>query len=518
MAARTGWQSEMTSAQAAAQRFERQTGRYARELSRRTRGLRANIGAFLRRLPIRLKLTLAFAGVMAVLFGGIALLLYFRFQAGLDASIQSSLQAQAADLETLARQSGPQLKSHPLAKIRIGASFEQGSGIGFAEILDGSGHVLDSTPGALPELKSRTLLSRAEFASALRGQLIVERGDSWRLLARPVSGQPTRVVIVGVSLATRAHALNTLGELLFVGGPIALLLACGAGYALAASALAPVESMRRRAAHISGADPGARLPVPEAHDELHRLGQTLNEMLARLEGAVTRERAFVADASHELRTPLAILKLELDLAHGTGRSRQELEGALHSAAEEVDRLTHLALDLLVIARADQGKLPVEHQPVDVPHMLRAIADRFAQQGRLAGRQVTVEGPDDLVVQADEARLEQALTNMVDNALRHGEGAVMLAAQARNGSIELHVMDEGQGFAQNFLPVAFERFSRADRARSRGGTGLGLSIVRAIAEAHGGTASAENRSAGGAHVWVTVPQSITARRPARELQR
>jgi signal transduction histidine kinase len=126
-------------------------------------------------------------------------------------------------------------------------------------------------------------------------------------------------------------------------------------------------------------------------------------------------------------------------------------------------------------------------------------------GAAQGTRITADPAGDLVVRADADRLEQALTNMITNAIRHGEGPVRLAAAERNGHVELHVLDDGPGFAPDFLPMAFERFSRADPARSRGGAGLGLSIVRLIAEAHGGSAAADNRAGGGADVWVSLPR-------------
>jgi signal transduction histidine kinase len=244
--------------------------------------------------------------------------------------------------------------------------------------------------------------------------------------------------------------------------------------------------------------------VPEANDELHRLGDTVNAMLTRLEATLARERALVADAGHELRTPLAILKLELELALSSDGSDGELHARVRSAAEEVDRLSRLADDLLVIARAEQGRLPLERQRLEVGEVLGSVAGRFAAAAGSRGRAVRWEGSPSLRVEADRARLEQALTNMVSNALRHGSGPVVLRAGRSNGSVELHVLDEGSGFSPGFLPRAFERFSRADPARTGGGAGLGLSIVQVIAEAHGGEAHAENREDGGADVWLSLP--------------
>ena len=161
------------------------------------------------------------------------------------------------------------------------------------------------------------------------------------------------MVVVGADLPQREHALDVLTGALLIGGPLALALAALAGYALASGALRPVEAMRSRAATISAADPDARLPLPEARDEIRRLGTTLNEMLARLARARARERAFVADASHELRTPLTILKGELELAAAGAPDREELRRVVRSATEETDRLVALAEELLALARLDE---------------------------------------------------------------------------------------------------------------------------------------------------------------------
>jgi signal transduction histidine kinase len=290
---------------------------------------------------------------------------------------------------------------------------------------------------------------------------------------------------------------------LLIAGPIALLIASLAGYALARAALGPVETMRRRAAAISASTPGRRLPVPPARDEIARLAETLNDMLARLEAALEHERRFVGDASHELRTPLALLRTEIDVALRRTRSVDELEAALRSAGEETERLTRLAEDLLLVARADQGGLPVRPARVSVAPMLEGVAGRFAARAHERGRTLVVSADDHLAVRADRGRLEQALVNMVENALAHGRGVVELKAVRRGQRVELHVLDEGPGFPPDFLPRAFDRFSRADEARGRGGTGLGLSIVDAIARAHGGRAGAGERPGGGADVWITV---------------
>lgn len=291
----------------------------------------------------------------------------------------------------------------------------------------------------------------------------------------------TRVDAIG----ERDEVLTTLLALMLVVGPLALLLATYAGYRLAGAALGPVESMRREAAEISSATSGRRLPVPEAQDEVRRLGETLNEMLARLDEGLLRERRFVADAGHELRTPLALLLTELELALRRPRSPEELENAIRSATEEVERLIRLAEGLLVLDRA--GEAALRPSALDARELLDAVARRFATRAAAEGRALEVHGGGSF--RADRDRLEQALGSLVDNALTHGAGKVRLEAERDGDSIALRVSDEGRGFPPDFLPHAFERFSRADPARTTGGAGLGLAIVDAVARAHGGSVSA-----------------------------
>jgi signal transduction histidine kinase len=444
----------------------------------------------LRRVPFRLRLALSFAGLMMVLFGGLALLLQTQFSASLDQAINRSLRTHWADLQTLVQ------GKHVGLQLVLPESENE-----FAQLVDPhTGAVVEWSQG-----HQNKLLNATQRRDATQKSVLIPRRANARVLAGLVGTRPQTVLVVGAPLSQRDAALTTLSELLFIGGPGLLIITCLAGYVLAARALAPVQKMSVQAARISaGAPEGDRLPVPEANDELRRLGDTLNAMLSRLEETLRRERAFVADAGHELRTPLSILKLELELALSSDTPREELEMRLRSVAEEVDRLANLANDLLVIARAEQGQLPLERRRIEVGQVLGTVAARFATPAGGTGRAVRVDGERGLKLNADPARLEQALTNMVSNALRYGDGTVGLRALGRNGSVELHVVDEGNGFDPDFLPRAFERFSRADPARTRGGAGLGLSIVQVVAEAHGGGAHAANRDAGGADVWLSIP--------------
>ena len=301
-----------------------------------------------------------------------------------------------------------------------------------------------------------------------------------------------RVVVVGQSLSDRDETLGSLAAAFAIGAPVAVLVASLLGYVLAASALRPIEAMRRRAADVSLERPD-ELPLPDARDEVRRLGETLNAMLGRLRRSYEREHRFVADASHELRTPLAVMRTELEGAIRREPEDPELRAGLVAALEECDHMAQLAEDLLIVARSGEGGLEVRMDTVDVPALLAATRERFAHRGR----EITVEAPAGLTVEGDELRLRQALANLVDNALRHGEGAI--AIRARPG-VELEVADDGPGFGPDLADRAFDRFVRGDAARTRDGTGLGLAIVKAIAEAHGGRA----RVVEGSTVRLEIP--------------
>lgn len=435
---------------------------------------------------------------MAAVLTATGLFLYVRLGSALDRTIDQGLRARAADVAALVEQADAGLRE---------AGGLRGPDNGFAQVVGVQGTVVDATPG----LGTRPLLADNQLERARRGAGFFARtidDEHVRLLALPVAAQDQRlVVIVGTSLEPRSDALSELVGQLLLGGPLALLLASLGGYVLAAAALRPVERMGERAATVSGASPGRRLPVPPADDEISRLGGRLNDMLARLESALERERTLVSNASHELRTPLALLKTEIELALDAPDSAAVLAAALRSVGEETDRLAQLADDLLLLASVDSGKLPLRRTSVPIAELLDTIATRFRRRATDAGRTIEVAAPAELHVLVDRRRIEQALANLVENALRHGAGAVRLEAAESAGALTLEVADQGEGFPPQFLASAFERFSRADGSRS--GAGLGLAIVAAIAHAHGGTASAANDPAGAARVTLTIPATRVA---------
>jgi signal transduction histidine kinase len=450
------------------------------------------------RLPVRVRLTAAFAVAMALVLAASGLFVYERLRNDLDESVTAGLVVRANAVRTA---------GSPAA----GAT-EEGEE-GFAQVLGPDGRVVAGAGRVRDNVLSAAELRRART----RERTVVERHvpgieGTTRVLAE--RGRRTEIVVVGQSLQDRDDTLSNLVRSFALGGPIAVLLASVLGYALAAAGLRPVEAMRRRAREVSLSREDERLPLPAARDEIRRLGETLNEMLDRLGRSFERERRFVADASHELRTPVAVIKAELEGALRAGGHDPQVREALIASVEECDHLAQLAEDLLILARSSEGQLPVRQEPLELREQLERVARRFAGRADARGRSICVDAGDEQSLYADELRLRQALGNLVDNALRYGQGEIVLRARRSGSGLELEVSDQGEGFAPGFAERAFERFARGDLARTRDGAGLGLSIVRAIAEAHQGRA--ELVPGPGATVRIWLPDDPDARRSPRVL--
>ena len=422
--------------------------------------------------------------------------MYIALSRGLDGSIRAALKARADELAT-AVAAGADLDSARPDGLQLAESDET-----FTQVLRADGTVLYQSTA----MDVGPVLDAAERVQAAGGPLERDTGPiaglerRVRLVARPVSGVDDTIVVAATSLEDRDDAVGLLARALLIGSPAAAALAALLGYLLAAAALSPVEGMRRDAAQISGERSGLRLTRPAADDELRRLADTLNQLLERVDSARERERGFVADASHELRTPLGILKAEIELALSRERSPAELRAALASAGEEADALADLASDLLVLARAEDGRIPLERTLVNLGNLVSEVAAAVAPGAADQDRNVDVEVAGDVIVDADAARLARAVRNLLDNALVHGVGRIAVAVRRRGDLAEIVVADDGPGMPDAFREAAFDRFSRADAARARSGSGLGLAIVRAVAEAHGGTA----RLGPGSEVRIEIP--------------
>jgi heavy metal sensor kinase len=458
------------------------------------------------RVPIRARLTIAFVAMMALVLGGAGLFVYAQFGSTLEAEISDGLRLEAADVGALVARGHAKAVEQTTNPLAAGCR----AGGCLAQIYDADGRLLASTsrPGEsrlLTATQARRALRRREQFSANAAPL-----GRVRVLAGPARAphNATLVVAVADSLAVRNNELGRLRTLLLIAGPLTLLLASVGAHELARAALGPIDRMRARAERITERELSERLPVADAADEIGALGRTLNAMLDRVEAAVARERRVVSDASHELRTPLTTLRAEVDLALFGDRDKAELRAALESASAEAKRMSRLADDLLVLARADQGRLPLRPQPLEVHELLEDAAGRARADAETRGRSIALgEMPAACAVRADPDRAAQALDNMIANALRYGDGTITLTGRSHRDQVELHVTDEGPGFEDDLLPRAFERFGRGQHGHAgEPGSGLGLAIVQAVAVAHGGDVQASNRSEGGADVSITLPRA------------
>jgi two-component system OmpR family sensor kinase len=427
-----------------------------------------------RRLPIRVRLTLAFAVAIAAVLVVVGSVVYGAFSQGLGRSIDDDLRQRQHEFDDDAspRITAPRLVADSGERyIQI---FTRDG-----EPLAGSNRVDAGTP----------MLTTAQVRlAAIRPRILtrtgIEGGTSTRVRAFRVPGR--HVAAIGESLARVDRDRHRLALLLLIALPAALAVASLAGYRVAGAALRPVEQMRRRAAEITDSDLDERLPVAATDDEIARLGTTLNEMLERLADAVARERRLVSDASHELRTPLATLRSELEAELAQPPDVERQRAALESALEESRRLSRLGDDLLVLARADQGQLPIRPGLVEVQELLEAARDRnastVAQSNRTIAIAVAIEGGGVLLVDRD--RTDQILDNLIANVLT--------------------VRDEGPGFGEEFRARAFERFSQDADASTRRGAGLGLALVATLAREQGGSAGLLPQDGDGAGVEVRLP--------------
>lgn len=460
-------------------------------------------------MPLRVRLTLGFTLGVVLLIAVVGLGFVLQLRTSLDATLDVGLASRAATLTE-------QYAAGGLAELRTVRDEEP------VQVLRLDDRVLLASPdlGDRPVLGRRTLDDLAAGRIGGDGSYsftVEDHDDGTRYRAGWLSRADGLILIVG----TRTDIADTADEHvdvgLVVGGPIAAVLAGLGAWWLSGAALRPVERMRRQSADLAGHDDGTHLAVPNSRDEIAALAVTLNSLLdrqrqslAQERQALERERGFVADASHELRTPLATLRAELELAGRPGRDRDDLAEAVTSAAAETERLIRLAEDLLTLARADGDSL-LRVRNADLSRIAADAVRAATAVGDTRDVDIVVEAPPRLEVDVDPDRLRQALDNLLANALRHSpdHGLVTVAVSPKDGSVSLAVADDGPGFPTDFLPHAFERFRRADsaRARSDGGSGLGLAIVDTIADAHGGTARAENRPAGGALVTIELPAAI-----------
>jgi heavy metal sensor kinase len=458
-------------------------------------------------LPIRTRLTLWYVGLLAVILIVVGAFLLVRLQAGLIAGVDTNLDDHAndvaIDLQGGGGRSFQDLTASSLRALSRGA---------FAAQLESTdGRVLLSTDEPTGRQPMITASVREQVLRGdpvrLTSQLGPERAR-FRVLAVPYSYRgATDVLVVARSLVDVDESVRRLRLLLVVAVPVAVAVAGAGGWMLARKALLPVGRMTLKAGVISADRLQERLAVPRPRDELGRLAGTLNDMLDRIERGVQEQQRLVADASHELRTPLAVMRSEIDVwLRAPGLPAQARE-ALESVGEEVERMSRILDNLLTLARIDEGRLDLLCAPQRLDELVGDVLDKLRPIAQAKGIALEVGG-EGAEVLADGPRFELVITNLVDNAIKYTGpgGSVRVRLWRDRQEAGISVSDTGPGIREDALPHLFDRFYRADAARSRaaGGSGLGLAICREIVTAHGGRLWAESTVGVGSSFSLAMP--------------
>jgi heavy metal sensor kinase len=456
------------------------------------------------RLPIRARLTAWFALFLATILVALGAFLVLRLRSDLRSTIDREVRASAAAIRlSYAAEGSSGFSETSAAALRRGGSA--------AQVLDLRGRVLVAYGGDLaqdPMLTPRGVAAALSVRARVFDQDLGDSSQPYRVIALPVrSRRPGRLVVVGESLQGVNEAVRKILVLLLIAGPIALAAAGLAGWLLVRNALLPVDRMRRKAERIGIDRLHERLAAPNPSDEIGQLAATLNEMLDRLESGVEARRRLVADASHELRTPLAAMRAELDISL-RDESRSPAERAtLESVREDVDRISRTVDNLLTLALADDGRLQLNLAPLELGQLVRSTVSSLHALAAASGVALQAAGATCRAV-GDEQRLRQALTNLIENAIKFTPpgGEVTVSSWRVGLEVGLTVADNGVGIPADDAAHVFDRFYRADRSRSResGGSGLGLAICYEIAAAHGGRIWVKSEDGQGSAFSIALP--------------
>jgi len=400
---------------------------------------------------------------------------------------------------------------------------------GYFLIIRNDGRFLYFSPAVRRfSLDTLTRLQDAALAAPTSGNARVLEfgGREWLVVARAPRSDKSTLSRVAAAVDTRSRdqALSEVLGILVVIAPLLLIAAIGVAYAIAGRAFEPVDRMINEVQAITdGRSLHRRLPVDEPGDELARLALTLNEMMERLEKSFGGLRRFTADASHELKTPLTVLRADVERAMSPNVARAERLIALEEALHETTRMADLVDSLLTLARADEGRFDLHREPVDLEPLAREVFETAVILGEDAGLTVSMPNLEQATVMGDFTRLRQMFLNLVMNSVKYSPrgGSVEISILRSGRMVAFSVRDTGIGISAADLPHVFERFYRADRARTRkvptgespleierGGFGLGLAICQWIAEAHGGAITVRSRLGRGSTFTVTLPIAET----------
>jgi heavy metal sensor kinase len=453
-------------------------------------------------LPLRIRITAWYFAVLATGFSLFGVIAFYVMRGSIHETVDENLQDQIQGVRELIERTA--------SRGRADLAHELGQD---EEIRAGSDLLQVSDPEGNWVYRSRTMAQYGPLAPReTRTSITTQQpnGVPLRVLALPVrAGGETYIVQLAYPLDDFYEASDRFRRVLLLSSPLLLLLASAGGYWLSRRALAPVDQITREARSIGAQNLSSRLVVPHTGDELQRLSETLNGMLERLERAFRRITQFTADASHELRTPVALMRTRAEVVLRRPRSEEEYRETLRQILEDLQRTSSLIENLMLLARADSGTEALQRTRIN---MVESVGEAFLEGRTLAEtKQISFleELPESPVwIEGDSNSLRRLFLILLDNAVKYTapQGRITVSLRSSDGCAVAEVRDTGIGIAAEDLPHVFERFFRADRARSRetGGAGLGLSIGQWIAQAHGGTISAFSKPGEGSVFQVQIP--------------
>ena len=456
------------------------------------------------RLPVRVRLTAAYTAFLVATLAALSVFLVLALRSDLNSRIDREARISLAAIEQSYATEG-------VSGFRETAAVTLRRSGAVTQVLDTRGRVIASYGGDIavdPMVPARRIRQALAGGTLLFDSKLGDTGVSFRInaIATAVHGAP-RVVAVGESLQGVDEAVRRVLVLLLIAVPVVMAAGAFGAWWLVRNALRPVDRMRRKAEQIGIERLHERLSAPHPRDEIGQLAATLNRMLERIESGVRARRQLVADASHELRTPLAAMRAELDVSL-MDRSRTPAEReVLESVREDVDRMTRTVSGLLLLARADEGKLELIEGVVELEREVEGAARPLRAMAEAKGVRLEVDGQPSRT-DGDPQRIQQAITNLIENAIEFTPpgGQVTVNTWQRGNEVGVTVADTGAGIPAEAQPHVFDRFYRADPSRSResGGSGLGLAICREIVTAHGGRVWVQSEEGKGSAFSLALP--------------
>jgi two-component system, OmpR family, sensor kinase len=461
-------------------------------------------------LPIRWRLTVLYGSILSLILVVFASGVYYYFENSLQASIDAKIKSMG------------EVISSSLTDVRdpsLFGNFERylENVLGrkpkgkFIQIIDSAGRI-----GArMNDIEAQSLPSSFNtLERALSGQTVYETIERvkprLRMVTIPIMDENrkvTSIVQVGTSLEDFDETMKRLLIIMIIAIPTSIASTIAIGYAAARKALKPVDKMRKTAFKITSRNLGERIDIGRRRDELGKLAQTFNEMIDRLQDGFQRINQFSSDVSHELKTPLTIIKGETEVALRKERTVDEYKTILESHLEEVDQMTRIIEDLLLLSKADKGEMRMSVENMDARDLIMNVYSDMRLLSQQKGVHLVAETMADTKLRGDELKLRRMLRNIVDNGIKYTQagGTVEISSRTNDGFITMEVRDTGIGIAKEDLRYIFDRFYRADRARKReSGSGLGLSISKWIVEAHGGTIEVESQASSGSLFVIRLP--------------